>query len=68
VKQVVGHLGEVMSRGSKIKREIIGKKTTKGGILFGVYFAGHGFSMEGKTTCLYNQKERTHFNPHPLET
>jgi hypothetical protein len=23
--------------------------------------------MEGHTTCLYNEKEKTHLNPHPLE-
>jgi hypothetical protein len=66
-EKVVGHLSGVSSRASKIEREQLGNGDTKGGILLGVYFAGHGFSMEGKTTCLYNQKERTYLNPHPLE-
>ena len=67
VKQVIGHLGGVVSRSSQIKRERLGNGDTKGGILLGVYYTGHSFSIEGKLSCLYNQKERTNFNPHPLE-
>ena len=66
-KQVLTLLCEVMSRAYQIKREQLGKGDTKGGILLAVYYAGHGFIIEGTTYCLYNQKEKTKLNPHPLE-
>jgi hypothetical protein len=45
----------------------LGKKNTKGGILLAVYYAGHGFHMNGTTHCLFNEETANNKNPYPLE-
>jgi hypothetical protein len=67
VFQVNNLLGEVNARATRKKRLNLGNKNTKGGILLAVYYAGHGFHMNGTTHCLYNEKTKKHQNPHPLE-
>ena len=60
VIQVDGFIGDVNTRAASKKRINQGNMNTKGGILLAVYYAGHGFHMNGTTHCLYNERTKKH--------